>query len=129
MQNTENTESSMLSNKYQQKTDKEHILSNPDTYIGSVEQIDSDVWIFDSCDLGQGCGWGDGAVAAGEKRFCGCDWSAGADGKSAAGGHVSLVSYQFFRFGRGELRPGKGLGQDCKIAPRPAGGTLWGSCN
>ena len=46
MQNTENTESSMLSNKYQQKTDKEHILSNPDTYIGSVEQIDSDVWII-----------------------------------------------------------------------------------
>ena len=29
----------------QQKTDKQHILDNPDTYIGSVEQIDSDVWI------------------------------------------------------------------------------------
>ena len=28
-----------LSNKYQQKTDKAHILDNPDTYIGSVEQI------------------------------------------------------------------------------------------
>ena len=26
----------------QQKTDKQHILDNPDTYIGSVEQIDSD---------------------------------------------------------------------------------------
>ena len=36
-----------LSNKYQQKTDKQHILDNPDTYIGSIEQIDSDVWILD----------------------------------------------------------------------------------
>ena len=24
-------------NKYQKKTDKQHILDNPDTYIGSVE--------------------------------------------------------------------------------------------
>jgi len=46
------------------------------------------------------------------------------------GGHVSLVFLSvFFRFGRGELRPGKGLGQDCKIAPRSAGGRLWSSCN
>ena len=30
----------------QQKTDKQHILDNPDTYIGSVECIDSDVWII-----------------------------------------------------------------------------------
>jgi len=30
----------------QQKTDKQHILDNPDTYIGSVESIDSDVWII-----------------------------------------------------------------------------------
>jgi DNA topoisomerase-2 len=35
-----------LSNKYQQKTDKEHILSNPDTYIGSVEEIEGPVWIL-----------------------------------------------------------------------------------
>ena len=28
-----------LANKYQQKTDKAHILDNPDTYIGSVENI------------------------------------------------------------------------------------------
>lgn len=35
-----------LTNKYQQKTDREHILSNPDTYIGSVEEIDSDSWIL-----------------------------------------------------------------------------------
>jgi len=30
----------------QQKTDKQHILDNPDTYIGSVESIDSDMWII-----------------------------------------------------------------------------------
>ena len=34
-----------LANKYQQKTDKQHILDNPDTYIGSVEEIDSIVWV------------------------------------------------------------------------------------
>ena len=30
----------------QQKTDKQHILDNPDTYIGSVESIDSNIWII-----------------------------------------------------------------------------------
>ena len=30
----------------QQKTDKQHILDNPDTYIGSVESIDADLWIM-----------------------------------------------------------------------------------
>jgi DNA topoisomerase-2 len=34
----------------QQKTDKQHILDNPDTYIGSVEQIDSDMWIMSEDD-------------------------------------------------------------------------------
>ena len=28
-----------LSNKYQKKSDKQHILDNPDTYIGSIENI------------------------------------------------------------------------------------------
>jgi DNA topoisomerase-2 len=37
-----------LANKYQQKTDKQHILDNPDTYIGSVEEVDSDLWILNS---------------------------------------------------------------------------------
>jgi len=40
------TSNSELSNKYQQKTDKEHILSNPDTYIGSVEEVESSLWIL-----------------------------------------------------------------------------------
>jgi DNA topoisomerase II len=33
-------------NKYQKKTDKEHILDNPDTYIGSVETIESNEYIY-----------------------------------------------------------------------------------
>ena len=39
-------DTSNLSNKYQQKTDKQHILDNPDTYIGSVEKIESNVWVL-----------------------------------------------------------------------------------
>ena len=41
-----NTEDITLANKYQQKTDKQHILDNPDTYIGSVEKIDSQQWVL-----------------------------------------------------------------------------------
>ena len=37
---------SNLSAKYQQKTDKQHILDNPDTYIGSVENVDANLWIY-----------------------------------------------------------------------------------
>ena len=33
-------------NKYQKKSDREHILDNPDTYIGSVEQINNKEFIF-----------------------------------------------------------------------------------
>lgn len=36
-----------LTAKYQQKTDKQHILDNPDTYIGSIENIESSMWIMD----------------------------------------------------------------------------------
>jgi DNA topoisomerase-2 len=36
-----------LALQYQQKTDKQHILDNPDTYIGSVENVDADMWVFD----------------------------------------------------------------------------------
>jgi len=38
---------SQLASQYQQKTDKQHILDNPDTYIGSVENVDANMWIFD----------------------------------------------------------------------------------
>ena len=40
-------ESTQLANKYQQKTDKQHILDNPDTYIGSVENVDASLWVYD----------------------------------------------------------------------------------
>ena len=36
-----------LSTKYQKKTDKQHILDNPDTYIGSIENIDQDMFVLD----------------------------------------------------------------------------------
>jgi DNA topoisomerase-2 len=34
----------------QQKTDKQHILDNPDTYIGSVENVDADLWVMNETD-------------------------------------------------------------------------------
>jgi DNA topoisomerase-2 len=37
----------MLS-KYQKLTDKEHILKKPDTYIGSIEESESETYIFDN---------------------------------------------------------------------------------
>ena len=42
-----NASESILSTKYQQKTDKQHILDNADTYIGSIEEVDADVWVYD----------------------------------------------------------------------------------
>ena len=44
------TDSEQLFFDVQQKTDKQHILDNPDTYIGSVEQIDADMWIINDDD-------------------------------------------------------------------------------
>ena len=35
-----------LATQYQQKTDKQHILDNPDTYIGSVENVDASLWVY-----------------------------------------------------------------------------------
>jgi len=42
MSNQEN-----LAKQYQRKTDKQHILDNPDTYIGSVENVDANMWVYD----------------------------------------------------------------------------------
>ena len=39
-------ESTALAQQYQQKTDKQHILENPDTYIGSVENVDANLWVL-----------------------------------------------------------------------------------
>ena len=41
-----NMEDQALASKYQQKTDKQHILDNPDTYIGSVEKVDANLWVL-----------------------------------------------------------------------------------
>jgi len=35
-----------LEQTYQKKTDKEHVLDNPDTYIGSVEQVQNNDWVL-----------------------------------------------------------------------------------
>jgi len=45
--NANKNETDALSKQYQKKTDRQHILDNPDTYIGSVENIDADMWVFD----------------------------------------------------------------------------------
>jgi DNA topoisomerase-2 len=43
-----NMASQSLSQTYQKKSDKEHILDNPDTYIGSVENVESQLYVFDT---------------------------------------------------------------------------------
>jgi DNA topoisomerase-2 len=37
-----------LEAQYQKKTDKEHILDNPDTYIGSVENVNSPMYVLEN---------------------------------------------------------------------------------
>jgi DNA topoisomerase-2 len=37
-----------LENQYQKKTDKEHILDNPDTYIGSIENVEGPMYILEN---------------------------------------------------------------------------------
>ena len=41
------SENDALAKQYQRKTDKQHILDNPDTYIGSVENVDAEMWVYD----------------------------------------------------------------------------------
>ena len=36
-----------LAKKYQKKSDKQHVLDNPDTYIGSIENVNSNTFVFD----------------------------------------------------------------------------------
>ena len=42
-----NTMETNLAKQYQRKTDKQHILDNHDTYIGSIENIESEMWVYD----------------------------------------------------------------------------------
>jgi DNA topoisomerase-2 len=37
-----------LAKKYQKKSDKQHVLDNPDTYIGSIENVTCNSFIFDN---------------------------------------------------------------------------------
>ena len=43
---TESNDKSTLFFNVEEKTDKQHILDNPDTYIGSVETVDAHLWIL-----------------------------------------------------------------------------------
>lgn len=36
---------------YQQMTDKEHIMKKPDTYMGSVELTNAEMWIVDGDEI------------------------------------------------------------------------------
>ena len=47
MANKASMSASNLDEKYQQKTDKEHILDNPDTYIGSIENVSGPMYIYE----------------------------------------------------------------------------------
>ena len=42
--------SSELAQKYQRKTDKQHVLDNPGMYIGSTELINTNIWVFSTSD-------------------------------------------------------------------------------
>lgn len=37
---------SELAQKYQRKTDKQHVIDNPGMYIGSVELVNTNIWVF-----------------------------------------------------------------------------------
>ena len=63
-----------LADKYQQKTDKQHILDNPDTYIGSVEEVDANMWVYEDGKIVEAQVMGDkesimraGKLASGQK--------------------------------------------------------------
>lgn len=46
MNESNDTNDTTLFFNVEEKTDKQHILDNPDTYIGSVETVDSHIWIL-----------------------------------------------------------------------------------
>ena len=43
-----------LAVQYQKKTDRQHILDNPDTYIGSVESVDANMWVYATAEDDEG---------------------------------------------------------------------------
>lgn len=44
---------SELTQKYQRKTDKQHVLDNPGMYIGSVEMVNTSIWVFSEGEEGK----------------------------------------------------------------------------
>ena len=46
MPSSSNSTNDALAQQYQRKTDKQHVLDNPDTYIGSIEKVDCDLWVM-----------------------------------------------------------------------------------
>lgn len=48
MNSQTNTENINISDTYQMKTDKQHILERPDTYTGSIECDEKNMWIIDT---------------------------------------------------------------------------------
>lgn len=48
MPSSSTNEANVLAKKYQKKTDKEHILDNPDTYTGSMEQIANELHVLNT---------------------------------------------------------------------------------
>lgn len=49
VQNTTTTAANAtLAKKYQKKSAREHVLDNPDTYIGSIEKVDTNIHIYDN---------------------------------------------------------------------------------
>ncbi|TDH72733.1 hypothetical protein CCR75_003686 [Bremia lactucae] len=45
--NAEDTSKQSIEQIYQKKTQLEHILLRPDTYVGSIEHVEQNMWIFD----------------------------------------------------------------------------------
>ena len=43
---------------YQKKSQLEHILLRPDTYIGSVEKHTTQMWVYDTDQEGESWSWG-----------------------------------------------------------------------
>ena len=59
------TENQILSETYQKKTDKQHVLDNPDTYTGSMEMTEYDTYIFSESGAGASGAGASGAGASG----------------------------------------------------------------
>ena len=57
-----NAEEELIASKYQKKTDKQHILDNPNMYIGSIEKLDMNMWIYNE----RSVAGGEGSVVATE---------------------------------------------------------------